>query len=88
MSRIDRVLVSKEWRHFWGDVNLWVLLWDVSDHCPFLLKVKGWDWGPKPFCFNNFWLDNGDIKKMVEEVLRSSNLSGWMGYLLTDKLNS
>ena len=34
---------------FWGDTSLWVLPRDVSDHCPLILKVGGWDWGPNPF---------------------------------------
>lgn len=86
MSRIDRVLVSEEWRHYWGDCTLWVLPRDVSDHCPLVLNVEGWDWGPKPFRFNNFWLENRKCKEVVEEVWRSSNLTGWMGYVLKEKL--
>jgi len=31
MSRIDRVFISKEWFHMWGDNSLWVLPRDVSD---------------------------------------------------------
>lgn len=51
MSRIDRVLVSEEWTQMWGPSSLWVLPRDVSDHCPLLLKIGGWDWGPRPFFF-------------------------------------
>lgn len=43
MSRIDRVLISKEWGNLWGDSFLWVLPRDVSDHCPIILKDAGWD---------------------------------------------
>ena len=60
MSRIDRVLISEEWGILWGESSLWVLPRDVSDHCPLILKEGGWDWGPRPFRFNNFWLENRD----------------------------
>lgn len=32
MSRIDCVLISEDWISFWGDITLWVLPRDVSDH--------------------------------------------------------
>jgi endonuclease/exonuclease/phosphatase family metal-dependent hydrolase len=53
MSRLDRVLVSEGWLVEWGSVTLWGLKRDVSDHCPILVKYDGFDWGPKPFRFNN-----------------------------------
>ena len=56
MSRIDRILISEEWSQVWGENSLWVLPRDVSDHCSLVLRNGGWDWGPKPFRFNNFWL--------------------------------
>jgi hypothetical protein len=66
MSRIDRVLISDEWASRWGTVALWVLPRDVSDHCPLILKYSHEDWGPKPFRFNNYWLDNKNFKDVVE----------------------
>jgi len=52
----------------WGDNSLWVLPRDVSDHCPLILKYGEWDWGPKLFRFNNFWLENSKFKGVVEEA--------------------
>jgi len=86
MSRIDHVLISDEWSRCWGDSALWVLPRDVLDHCPLVLKVGGWDWGPKPFRFNNYWLDNRRFKSTVEESWRGHNLNGWMGFILKEKL--
>ena len=86
MSRIDKVLISEEWYQCWGDNYLWVLPRDVSDHCPLVLKKGGWDWGPKPFRFNNFWLENKDFKGVVDDAWRSQNVSGWMGFVLKEKL--
>jgi hypothetical protein len=70
MSRIDRALVSEEWADCWGNYSLWELPRDVSDHCLLVLKVDVIDWGPKPFRFNNFWLENSSFKKVVEEAWR------------------
>jgi len=86
MSRIDRVLVSEEWTQFWGPSSLWVLPDDISDHCPLVLKIDGWDWGPRPFRFNNFWLENNKFKGVVEGIWRSCNSSGWMSFVLKEKL--
>ena len=59
---------------------------DVSDHCHLLLKVGGWDWGLKPFRFNNVWLKNTNFKKLVEEWWMRTSVSGWMGFVLKEKL--
>jgi len=53
MSRIYRAFISEEWGDFWGNVSLWALPRDVSDHCPMVLKGDVTDWSPKPFQFNN-----------------------------------
>jgi len=82
MSIIDRMLISDERFYVWGDNTLWVLPRDVSDHCPLVLKNGGWDWGPKPFCFNNFWLQNRNFKGVVEEGWRNQTVGGWMSFVL------
>jgi exonuclease III len=86
MSRLDRVLVSHNWNDIWGNVSLWGLKRDVSDHCPIIVKYDGNDWGPKPFRFNNFWLNNKAFPKVVEEAWNSFQVSGSKGYVLKEKL--
>jgi hypothetical protein len=71
MSRIDRALISDGWISTWGNPSLWILPRTISDHCPLVLKYGNSDWGPKPFRFNNFWLENKSFRKLVEEVWRS-----------------
>jgi hypothetical protein len=88
MSRIDRVLISEEWVTFWGDNSLWVLPRDVSDHCPLILKDEGWDWGLKPFRFNNYWLENRNFKVVVEEGWNEYSSNGWMSFVLREKLKA
>jgi hypothetical protein len=86
MSRLDRVLVSSNWLDEWGEVSLWGLKRDVSDHCPLLLKYNGYGWGPKPFRFNNHWVNNNTFKKVVEEAWASYEVNGWMGYVMKEKM--
>jgi hypothetical protein len=86
MSRINRVFISDEWAHRWGNVSLWVLPRDVSDHCPLLLKHNHDDWGPKPFRFNNFWLENKKFIEVVEASWKNQRVEGWMGFVLKEKL--
>jgi exonuclease III len=86
MSRIDRILISDEWAHRWGNVSLWSLPRDVSDHCPLILKYSHDDWGPKPFRFNNFWLENKKFIEIVESFWTSHRVEGWMGFALKEKL--
>jgi len=72
----------------WGDDSLWVLPRDVSDHCPLVLNDGGWDWGLRPFHFNNFWLDHCDFKGVVEEAWRDFPSNGWMCFVLLEKLKA
>jgi hypothetical protein len=86
MSRLDRVLVSNDWFDVWGTPNVWVLARDVADHCPLVLRYNSSDWGPKPFRFNNFWLQNNEFKDLVTNAWEAYNLEGWMGFILKEKL--
>jgi hypothetical protein len=80
------MLVSPEWFNVWGNSSAWVVPRDVSDHCPIILHYDLADWGPKPFRFNNFWLKNKKFKELVVDTWGSQNFTGWMGYILKDRL--
>ncbi|MCI22763.1 transposon TX1 putative protein [Trifolium medium] len=86
MSRLDRVLVSDKWWKDCGAVSLWGLKRDVSDHCPLIVRYDGFDWGPKPFRFNNHWLNNKDFSKLVEREWSSFQVDGRMSFVLKEKL--
>jgi hypothetical protein len=88
MSRIDRGWVSLDWLEEWGDCSVWVCSRDVSDHCPVVLKYADNDWGIKPFRFNNFWLDHKNFKKVVEDCWRANPVTGWMAFVLKEKLKA
>jgi hypothetical protein len=88
MSRIDRGWVSSEWLEEWGDCSMWVCSRDVSDHCPLVLKYADNNWGEKPFRFNNYWLDHKNYNKVVEDCWRANPVTGWMAFVLKEKLKS
>lgn len=54
---------SEEWISEWEVVAQWALNQDVSDHCPIVIKNGIQNWGPKPFKFNNCWLQHTCFKK-------------------------
>ncbi|MCH87331.1 endonuclease/exonuclease/phosphatase family protein [Trifolium medium] len=86
MSRIDRMLISDEWAIWRGNGSLWALPRDVSDHCPLLLRYLQEDWGPKPFRFNNFWLENKKFVKLVEAFLGKPKSGRVDGFCLEGKV--
>jgi exonuclease III len=86
MSRLDRVLLSFGWSDVWPNPNVRVLPRDVSDHCPLVLRYGEWDWGPKPFRFNNSWLQNKTFKDLVLREWGSQSHVGWMSFILQEKL--
>ncbi|GAU33007.1 hypothetical protein TSUD_358740 [Trifolium subterraneum] len=86
MSRLDRVLVSHDWARLWGNPNVWVDDRDVSDHCHLILRYDPADWGPKPFRFNNFWLENKHFTDLIVNTCESQNFTGWMGFILKERL--
>jgi hypothetical protein len=61
MSRLDRFLLSEGFITKEGISNQWVGDRDISDHCPIWLLSSNLNWGPKPFKFNNCWIDHPDF---------------------------
>ncbi|WJX46636.1 hypothetical protein P8452_33416 [Trifolium repens] len=86
MSRLDRLLISSSWGDVWGAPTVWVLSRDVADHCPLILKYSNSNWGPKPFRFNNFWLQNSSFKELVSNAWGAQVIEGWMGFVLKERL--
>lgn len=60
-----------------------------SRTCQIIVGAKGGGFGlgPKTFRFNNYWLKNMSLSGVVEESWMNQNVSGWMGFVLKEKLN-
>lgn len=85
-SRIDRWLVSDEAIIQFEGAAQSAEEWGISDHRPFSLTLGSNDYGPKPFCFYNYWLEEEGFKKMVEEWWCSAVVEGWSSFALMHKL--
>lgn len=55
-SKLDRMLISKDWCMIFDSVKIKAFLKFLSDHCPLISSSDNRDWGPKPFRFINLWL--------------------------------
>ncbi|XP_068477274.1 uncharacterized protein [Phaseolus vulgaris] len=64
-SRIDRVLVSREWLDVWPECKQFILSRTVSDHCALVFKDSKVDWGPKPFRSLDVWQEDSRFKDFV-----------------------
>lgn len=85
-SKLDRFLISHEWMAKWPDTTQYTLERNFSDHCPILLRSKIIDWGPKPFRVMDYWLKDSSFTKTVHECWTSTQIGGWGGYVLKEKL--
>ncbi|RZB65498.1 hypothetical protein D0Y65_041524 [Glycine soja] len=84
-SRLDRALISPEWRDTWPENVQFTLSRNVSDHCPILIKANNVDWGPKPFRILNCWLTDKSFSDVVKHCWNYVQVPGWGAYVLKEK---
>jgi hypothetical protein len=84
-SRLDRFLVSDGWWERWGVTSEWALPIDVSYLCPIVLRYSSQLWGPKPFRFNNFWIEHRGLSVVIEQSWQQQVNQTWMAPMLTEK---
>ncbi|XP_071687147.1 uncharacterized protein [Rutidosis leptorrhynchoides] len=65
-SKLDRFLISDNFKLVWPNINALVLDKKHSDHCPILLKDNDIDFGPKPVKVFDVWLNNKEAKQIIE----------------------
>lgn len=85
-SRLDRILVSREWFLIWPGCLQTVLNRCISDHCPVKMQVCNSDWGPKPFRTLDHWFQDPLFKKFVVDSWEGISIQGWGAYVLKEKL--
>ncbi|GAU33427.1 hypothetical protein TSUD_380630 [Trifolium subterraneum] len=86
MSRLDCFLLSEGFIEKGGISNQWIGDRDISDHCPIWLVCSNLDWGPKPFKFNNCWLEHPNFIPFVTETWKKLEVKGKKAYVLKEKL--
>lgn len=86
MSRLDRFLLSEGWVSPWDVTAQWVGNRDVSDHCLISLQGDSTNWGPKPFRFNNCWLQNSVFFDFVVSSWVGLKVDGWKAFAFKEKL--
>ncbi|GAU49526.1 hypothetical protein TSUD_377390 [Trifolium subterraneum] len=74
MSRLDRFLLSEGFIHKGGISNQWIGDRDISDYFPIWLECSNLNWGPKPFKFNNCWVDHPEFLDLVKNIWVQSNM--------------
>ena len=66
-SRLDKFLISPEWRDRWPESVQFTLPRSFSDHYPILLRANNVDWGPKPFRILDCWLTEKSFREVVHQ---------------------
>jgi len=85
-SRIDRVLVSKEWLDLWPNSQQFVLRRSISNHCAVILKEVSVDLGLKPFRCLDVWQRDSGFKEFVRSSWVSYKVVGRGIFVFKEKL--
>lgn len=73
-SKIDRLFVHPEWLRIFPDLKVSILGRSVSDHTPLLVHSQNINWGPRPFRFQDCWLQHKGCLEIVKKAwLKSSD---------------
>ncbi|GAU42670.1 hypothetical protein TSUD_106440 [Trifolium subterraneum] len=59
---------------------------DISDDCPIWLMCSNINWGPKPFTFNNCWLEHPKFFEFVKETWENMDIRGKKAFIIKEKL--
>ncbi|XP_045791359.1 uncharacterized protein LOC123886064 [Trifolium pratense] len=86
MSRLDRFLLSEGFIHQGGVSYQWIGDRDISDHCPIWLECSNHNWGPKPFKFNNCWVDHPEFLDLVKKNWAQSDVRGTKTFVISEKM--
>ena len=86
MSRLNRFLLSEDWCALWPNLLQRALNRGLSDHCPILLSVDEFNWGPRPRRVLKCWGELPGYKQFVRDSLQSFHIEEWGGYVLKEKL--
>jgi len=85
-SRLDRFLVSVEWKEQFPDSFQNRLPRPLSDHYPLTLGSKKMVRGKVPFKFENMWLKAEGITDLIKKWWEEVEVTGFASFVLASKL--
>ncbi|KAK2654575.1 hypothetical protein Ddye_014431 [Dipteronia dyeriana] len=87
-ARLDRFLVSSSVLTWFPDLVHVGLPRTISDHYAITIGISKDKGGPRPFRFNNVWLEDRKLIGQIKKEWVGSNLKGSSGFNLSSKLRS
>ncbi|WMV46111.1 hypothetical protein MTR67_039496 [Solanum verrucosum] len=87
-SRIDRIMISKEWDDTFNNLKQIPLQRLGSDHIPIALITGCWERNKSYFKFENWWLQSEGFVDRVREWWSSFRYTGRPDYVLACKLKA
>lgn len=85
-SKIDRLLYSLCWQNKFLDHHVRRLQRNTSDHYHLTLESVSLKWGPCPFRFENWWLNNKTLNDNIDQWWNSARANGYPGYTIMRRL--
>jgi endonuclease/exonuclease/phosphatase family metal-dependent hydrolase len=76
MSRLDRFLLSDEWRLSWPNCTQAAQLRGISDHCPLILLANEDNWGPRPLRMLKCWREVPGYQNFVRDKWQTLHIDG------------
>lgn len=86
MSRLDRFLVNLTWLEIFHDHVEHVKAFHSSDHRMLVLTDSTIDHSPKPFCFQNYWLNDNSLLSLMKGWWLEEQVQGKPGFIQWKKL--
>ncbi|KAJ0535737.1 putative RNA-directed DNA polymerase [Helianthus annuus] len=86
LSKLDRVLVCREFIAKWPNASVTALSRYVSDHCPIVLSIVATDFGHVPFRFFNTWLEIPGFLDYVAGLCSTFSFNGPADLAMATKL--
>ncbi|KAK3220321.1 hypothetical protein Dsin_014291 [Dipteronia sinensis] len=84
-ARLDRFLLSPSILMWFPNLLQRSLPRSLSDHNPVMLCEENLEWGPSPFRFPNWWLEEKEMMKETIKGWKNCKTSGSKGFVLFSK---
>lgn len=86
-SKLDRFLVTEDFKQLWGDLSVLALDRKFSDHSLLVLRDRVLDFGPRPFRVFDTWLEDNDVDRVIKEAWLKRVNGNMSDCIFLDRLN-